>query len=183
MIGWLIVGCEIAFWVFVLAGLCTRYLLKNKFLGGLLLLCTPLVDLVLLIATAVDLKQGAEATAYHGVAAIYLGSTVAFGHRMIKWADERFAYKFAGGSKPAKKPKGGAEHARRERAGWYRHLLAWVIGSAILALLILWVGEPEKTKVFEQFIMGWGTVLGIDFLISFSYTLWPREVKKGHSVD
>lgn len=175
MIGWLIIGCEVAFWIFVLAGLCTRYLFKNKRLGGLLLLCTPLVDLVLLAATAIDLKQGATATIYHGIAAIYLGSTIAFGHRMIQWADQHFAYRFAGGSKPEKKPKRGAAHARVERQGWYRHLLSWVIGSAILMLMIVWVGDRTKTEMFELFIWRWAMVLGIDFLISFSYTLWPRN--------
>ncbi|WP_433944891.1 hypothetical protein [Paenibacillus sp. SN-8-1] len=175
MIGWLIIGCEVAFWVFVLAGLSTRYLLKNKKLGGLLLLGTPIADLVLLAATAIDLKQGAEATVYHGIAAIYLGATIAFGHSMIMWADQQFAYRFAGGQKPKKKAKGGKEHARLERQGWYKHLLAWSIGSFILAVMIIWIGDRSRTAIFELFIIRWGLVLGIDFLISFSYTLWPRK--------
>ncbi|USB33340.1 hypothetical protein [Paenibacillus sp. YPG26] len=179
MIGWLIIGCEIAFWVFVLAGLSTRYLFKNKRLGGLLLLGTPIADLVLLAATAIDLKQGANATAYHGIAAIYLGATVAFGHSIIKWADQQFAYRFAGGQKPQKKAKEGAEHARLERHGWYKHLLAWSIGSLILVVMMIWIGDRSRTAIFELFITRWAWVLGIDFLISFSYTLWPRKAKAG----
>ncbi|RUT27757.1 hypothetical protein EJP77_20290 [Paenibacillus zeisoli] len=177
MIGWLIIGCEIAFWVFVLAGLITRYLFKNKRLGGLLLLGTPIADLVLLVATAIDLKQGADATVYHGIAAVYLGSTIAFGHSMIKWADQQFAFRFAGGPKPKKRPKEGAPHARLERHGWYKHLLAWSIGSLILAIMIIWIGDRSRTAIFGLFIERWAMILGIDFLISFSYTLWPRKAK------
>lgn len=177
MIGWLIIGCEIAFWVFVLAGLSTRYIFKKRRLSGLLLLGTPIADLVLLAATALDLKQGAEATLYHGIAAVYLGATIAFGHSMIKWADQRFAYRFAGGPKPKKKPSAGAQHARHERQGWYRHLLAWTIGSLILAGMILWIGDRPRTVIFELFIQRWAIILGLDFLISFSYTLWPRKAK------
>ena len=33
MIAYFIIGCEIAFWIFVAAGLCVRYLLGMKRLG------------------------------------------------------------------------------------------------------------------------------------------------------
>jgi hypothetical protein len=70
LIGWLIIFCEIGFWVFVLAGLLVRYILKKKKLGTLLLICTPFVDIILLIATVLDLKNGANATTVHGLSAI-----------------------------------------------------------------------------------------------------------------
>lgn len=171
----LIIGCEIAFWVFVLAGLCARYLLGWKKTGALLLMATPIVDLVLIVATIIDLKNGAIASVTHGLAAIYIGVTVAFGHRMIKWADERFAYKYGNGAKPQKKPKYGTEHARYERRGWFRHLIAWVIGSVLLYAMIVFVNDPERTKQLGALVRVWAIVLGIDFLISFSYTLWPRK--------
>lgn len=178
MIGWLIIGCEIGFWVFVLGGLITRYLLKQKKAGALLLLLAPVVDLILLAATIIDIRQGAEAGFVHGLAAVYLGGTVAFGHRMIQWADERFAYRFANGPKPEAKPKRGPAHAARERQGWYRHLLAWGVGCALLAGMILLIGDAEKSEALQQWIIRWALILGIDFLISFSYTAWPRSESK-----
>ncbi|GIO50771.1 putative membrane protein YmcC [Paenibacillus azoreducens] len=171
----LIVACEISFWVFVLAGLCARYLAGFKRLGAALLLATPIVDLFLLIFTVVDIRNGAKPEFMHGLAAIYVGVTVAYGHRMIKWADERFAYRFAGGAKPVKAPKHGTEHARRERKGWYRHLLAWFIGSILIMLMILIVGDWKRTESLMRVPLSWGGIVAIDFLISFSYTLWPRE--------
>ncbi|GIN89024.1 putative membrane protein YmcC [Siminovitchia terrae] len=177
MIGWLIIGCEIGFWIFVIAGLFARYILKKKKLGGYLLLCTPIVDLILIAATVVDLKNGAVADIFHSLAAIYIGVTVGFGKRMIQWADERFAYTFAGGPKPKKAPRGGKEHARNERNGWYRHLLSWMIGCSLLLAMTAFVGDLSRTQALLNFIPRWGFFLAIDFIWSFSYTLWPKKNK------
>ena len=175
MIGYLIIACEVLFWVFVLAGLVARYVFKQKKLGALLLICTPLVDLLLLLFTFIDLKNGAMATSVHGIAAIYIGVSIAFGHQMIKWADERFAYIFAGGEKPKKKIKYGKVYARHERTGWYRHLLAWCIGSACLVAIIYLVNNSEQTEALFGTLRLWSIVLVADFLFSFSYTIFPKK--------
>ena len=177
MIGVLILAGEIAFWAFVLGGLVARYLLRRPRLGATLLLMTPVVDLVLIAATVIDLRAGATADFFHGLAAIYVGVSIAFGHRMIRWADERFAHRFAGGPPPKRPPKYGPEHARREREGWYRHLLAWSIGSALLLGMVLLVGDPARTESLSARAALWALILAIDFLWSFSYTLWPRKAK------
>ncbi|MFM1654812.1 hypothetical protein ACI7RC_22330 [Brevibacillus sp. B_LB10_24] len=175
MIGWLILACEIGFWVFVCAGLFTRYVLHLKKLSGILLLCTPLLDLILIVMTVADMKNGAAADFFHGLAAIYVGVTVAFGHQMIQWMDKYFAYWFAKGAKPERTAKYGPEHAKRERMGWYRHLLAWAIGVALLFGIIAIVGNPEQTDKLQKMAGGWSIVLLIDFVISFSYTIMPRK--------
>lgn len=111
MIVHLIIACEIMFWVFIAAGLAARYLLRRKTLGAALLICAPLVDVVLLVATALDLRGGGEANFTHGLAAAYIGFSVAFGHSLISWADARFAYRFAGGPAPVAPPEYGVrEH-------------------------------------------------------------------------
>ncbi|MBM7567496.1 hypothetical protein [Paenibacillus sacheonensis] len=173
----LIIGCEVAFWVFVLAGLLCRYLLRRKKSGMVLLACTPAVDLVLLAATVIDLHRGGEAGFVHGLSAIYVGVSIAFGSRMIRWADIRFAHRFAGSPPPAKKIKVGTEHARNEREAWLLHLLAWFIGCSLLYGIILWIGDGTRTASLSQVIRIWSLVLVIDFIISFSYTFWPRRPK------
>lgn len=175
MIGWMIVACEIGFWIFVLMGLCVRYVLGYKKLGAALLLCTPLIDLVLIITTIFDIKSGETANFFHGVAAIYIGLTIVFGHSVIKWADARFAYRFAGGPEPVPPAKFGQEHAKRERAGWFKHLLAWTIGNLILLGMILYIGNAEQTQALSTITKIWTVVLVIDFYISFSYTIWKRK--------
>ncbi|AJS58765.1 membrane protein [Paenibacillus sp. IHBB 10380] len=181
----LIIGCEIAFWVFVLAGLACRYIFRLKKTGALLLYFTPIIDLILLIVTVVHLQEGAEASLAHGIAAVYIGVSIGFGHSMIRWTDVRFAHKFAGGPSPQKRVKFGKEHARDERHGWFRHFLSWAIGCVILYGMIFMVNVDSRTLVLFQMMRVWSVVLGIDFLISFSYTLWPRHKKitKDHSVS
>ncbi|GGO09309.1 hypothetical protein [Saccharibacillus kuerlensis] len=175
MIGWLIIACEIGFWIVVFVGLIARYILKKKQLGAFLLLLTPIIDLVLLAATVIDIRRGAEVGFMHGLAAVYIGVTAAYGHRMIKWADEQFAYRFAGGPKPEKKPKTGMKHAALQRGEWYRHLLAWTVGSTLLGIMILLIGDMDRAEALRLWIVRWAMILGIDFIISFSYSLWPRK--------
>ncbi|MWC29757.1 hypothetical protein [Paenibacillus sp. MMS18-CY102] len=177
MITAFIIGCEIGFWVLVLAGLACRYLLRMKKVGAALLIGTPIVDLVLIVATAMDLRGGAIATAVHGLAAIYIGVSVAFGHKMVRWADARFAYRFAGGPKPAPKPKHGTEHAAYERRMWALHLVAWAIGCFLLVSMIWFVGDASRTNDLRRVIEVWSYIVGIDFLYSFSFSLWPRKAK------
>jgi hypothetical protein len=169
-----IVAVEIGFWVLLAAGLTARYVLRLPRVGAALLIAVPFVDLVLLGATVIDLRGGATASAAHGLAAVYIGVSVAFGHRMIRWADVRFAHRFAGGPAPQRPPRTGLAHARHEREAWYRHLLAWSVGAALIGLAVALVGDLGRTEAMWQLLGVWTVVLAIDFVVSFSYTLWPR---------
>ncbi len=60
----------------------------------------------------IDLARGATAGFGHGLAAAYLGFSVAFGHGLIRRADERFAHRFAGGTAPAPRPRHGRVRLR-----------------------------------------------------------------------
>ncbi|KZM73959.1 hypothetical protein AWN90_29175 [Nocardia terpenica] len=170
-----IIGCEIGFWVLLLLGLAVRYLTPARGLSKALLMAVPLVDVVLLAAAVLDLRGGGHATASHGLAAIYIGVSVAFGSQMIRWADERFAHRFAHGPAPTRPPKAGRAHAAHERAQWFRHVLAYVIGAAVLGVFTLLVGDIHRTIPLWGVMVPWAVILGIDFVISFSYTLSPRR--------
>ncbi|MDQ6422199.1 hypothetical protein RB620_22475 [Paenibacillus sp. LHD-117] len=178
MITAFIIGCEIGFWVLVLAGLACRYLLRQKTLGATLLILTPIVDLILIIATVLDLRGGATATPIHGLSAIYIGVSIAYGHKMIAWADARFAHRFAGGPAPTPKPKHGAEHAAYERRMWFHHLLAWTIGCLVLLGMIWYVDDAGRTENLLGTLRLWSLVVGLDFLYSFSFSLWPKKAKQ-----
>ncbi|CUU49750.1 hypothetical protein [Clostridium beijerinckii] len=175
MLAFLIIACEVGFWVLVICGLIIRYIFRKRRIGALLLLLTPVVDLLLLIIAIIDLRNGVVATHVHGLAAIYVGVSLAFGNKMISWADEKFLYCFANGPIPIGRPKHGREHALYERKSWYTHLLAWSIGSLLLYGMILFVSDNSKTNSLLQTIQMWGIILFIDFLYSFSFTLWPRK--------
>jgi hypothetical protein len=181
MLVFVIVAAEVAFWLILLAGLVTRYGLRRRGLGMALLVATPLVDLVLLVVTTIDLRRGGEAAVPHALAAVYIGVSVAWGRRMISWADARFAHRFAGGPPPERPPRTGPLHAARERREWLRHLVAWATGTALLGLGVLLVGDLDRTSALVSMAALWTLVLAIDFLISFSYTLWPRPPKRANA--
>ncbi|WP_152657995.1 2TM domain-containing protein [Oceanobacillus sp. CFH 90083] len=134
------------------------------------------MDLVLLIVTVFDLKNGTVATAIHGIAAVYVGVSIAFGHRMIQWADGHFNYWFGNGKKPVK-IKYGKEHARKEREAWYRHLLSLLIGGGILISIIFYINNSPQTEALMHIMLLWSLIVVIDFVISFSYTLFPKKQK------
>ena len=139
----LLIGvAEVAFWVFLVAGLAARYLLRLRRVSTALLLCVPLVDVVLVVACLADVATGAEPGPVHGLAALYLGFTVAFGHTMVRWADVRFAHRFAGGPPPEPKPRGGLARTRREWRDFARMVLAWVLAVAATAGIALVAGGP-----------------------------------------
>ncbi|GAA3961853.1 hypothetical protein [Actinoplanes auranticolor] len=170
-----IIACEIGFWVLLGAGLVARYLLRARALSTALLVSVPLVDVVLLAVTAIDLRRGGEAGIAHGLAAVYIGVSLAFGHQLVDWADQRFAHRFAGGPAPVRPPRTGRAHAARERRQWLRHLLAFAVAATVLAVLTLIVGDLGRTVPLWAVMAPWSIALVIDFIVAFSYTLSPRS--------
>lgn len=171
MIYSVILACEIGFWVAIVLGLAARYLLRRPALGAALLVMAPVLDLVLLVATALHLRSGAEPGAAHALAAIYLGFSIAYGHAMIRWADVRFAHRFAGGPAPVKR-----YGAAQTRASWLdvgRTGLAAVIAVAVMAGLA-WVAGTS----FDPFLSTvhlLGLILAIELVVAICDTVSPRK--------
>jgi hypothetical protein len=170
-----IVACEIGFWVVLGAGLVARYLLGRRRLGAVLLALVPLVDLVLLAATVIDLSRGATADFTHGLAAAYIGFSVAFGHTMIRWADQRFAHRFAGGPPPWRPPRGGRERARYEWREFGKAVVAWAVSCGLLLAAIAIVGDADRTDALLGWIARLTMILGIWAIWPISHTLWPSR--------
>jgi hypothetical protein len=173
----LIAVCEVLFWAVLLAGLTARYVLRRRRLGAALLLAAPFVDLILLTASALDLRAGGTATFAHSLAAVYIGVSVGFGHRMVQWADVRFAHRYAGGPAPEPRPRHGAAHAAYERRALLRHVAAWATGVALLGVAIALVGDPDRTESLARTAQLWSLVLAVDAVVSLSYTVSPRRPK------
>ncbi|KIH96756.1 hypothetical protein LP52_23145 [Streptomonospora alba] len=168
MIVGLILACEALFWVLLLTGLAVRYLLRRRRLSTALLVSVPVLDVVLLAMIGGHLAAGGTADGSHGLGALYLGFTVAYGDAVIKWADVRFAHRFAGGPPPERPPKRGMPAVRREGAAWLRCVLGCAIGAAVLGGLILFVGDPERTAALMQAFPSLGTIL----LVHTAASLW-----------
>ncbi|GAA5145967.1 hypothetical protein GCM10023340_16170 [Nocardioides marinquilinus] len=151
MIVALIVVCEVAFWVLLGLGMLLRYPLRRRTAGAVVLALTPLVDVVLLVAAALDLSRGGAFETPHYLAAVYLGFSVAFGHRLVRWADVRFAHRFAGGPPPPPKPaKGSRERQAALWGEWLRVVLAAAVASAVLGLLALLADPDQRTAIVQS---------------------------------
>ncbi|MGW3294155.1 hypothetical protein ACWC9S_09325 [Streptomyces xiamenensis] len=175
MIVSLIIGAEIAFWVVLAAGLAVRYALRRPRAGGLLLLCVPLIDLVLLTATALDLRGGAEPQWSHTLAVLYLGFTVGYGHYLIRWADGWAAHRWAGAPRPAKPPRYGWARARHEWRLW-RLTLAGMGVSLVVAQLMIWlIDRPGAADTLRGSQLAALRILGIHGIIALSYTVWRKK--------
>ena len=172
-IAWSIVACEVLFWIFIIAGLLTRYIMKREKLGLFLLAMTPVIDIVLLVITGIDLYNGATATKAHAIAAVYIGISIAFGKSMIQWADERFRYYIVKqGEKPIKRV--GLDYAKHYFKGWLRHLLAYCIGAGLLVVILFLINDPTRTEALSAILKVWSLALGIDLIISISYFIWRK---------
>ncbi|WP_165986129.1 hypothetical protein [Streptomyces sp. YIM 98790] len=184
MIIGLIAAAEAGFWVVLAAGLAVRYLLRSERASRVLLYSLPLIDILLLAATAIDLRRGAEPSGEHGLAALYLGFTVAYGHTVIAWADARFAHRFAGGPPPPRPPEYGAARARYEGRLWLLTLGAVAMSLLVLEGLIRFAAEPAGGGA--EVLRGWQvralTVLAVHGVIALSYALFPKRAPSAGKV-
>jgi hypothetical protein len=160
---WLIAASEIGFWVLLAAGLLARYVLRLRRTSTVLLLAVPLLDLVLIGASLADVAGGSPPGQVHGLAAVYLGGTVAFGHTMIRWADARVAHRFAGGPPPPPKPRYGAEKVAYEWREWAKMALLMGIAVAVMLLVaaVAGTGVPPVLQWGADPMWNWAARAGI----------------------
>jgi hypothetical protein len=165
----------VAFWVLAAAGLFARYVLRWRRLGLVLLLATPVVDVVLIVATAVDLGRGGEATIAHALAAFYLGFSVVFGHGVIRWADAGVAHRFAGGPPPRRLPTRGPLRRAHEWREWGKCLLACGVTGVVILFLSYVVGTPEQTGVLLDSLPRLAVISGLWFVFGPLWNMFDRE--------
>lgn len=175
----LIAACEIGFWVVLAAGLLARYWLRWPRVGAALLVCVPLVDLVLLAATVMDLRNGATATAAHGLAAAYLGFSIAFGHQVITNLDVRAAHRFAGGLPPVAPPREGPGRIRHAWQQWRRAATAWGVACGVLLSAIIVVGDVDRTAQLNTWLL-WLSLVTLLWLFLGPLLTHARENAPGN---
>lgn len=138
---------------------------------------------MLLLATAISLRGGETANVTHGVAAVYIGFSSAFGHGTVRWADERFAHRFAAGPPPSKVPQYGRARTEHEWREFRKATVAWAVGSALLYAGVLLVGDSAHTGALMEWIGGLTFVLVLWSIWPVSYTLWPKKPKRGEIAE
>ena len=162
----IIVMCEVMFWVLLGAGLLVRYRWRLRRLSTILLVCVPLLDVVLLAASVVDLRSGSEASLRHGLAVAYIAYSVMFGHRTMRWADRKYAHRYVGGPPPIKPPAGGWPRVRVETVTWLQILAAYVIAWMVTGVMVWAVDDVAATEPLIMFTVGLARVVIIA-------AIWP----------
>lgn len=179
----LVVACEVAFWVFLAAAVVARYVFRRRRLSTVLLLCEPVVEVVLLVATVTDLLRGAEATWTHGLAALYLGFTVGFGRYTVQRVDGWVAWRFFDGPRPPRVPSRGRERVVHEWRLWLRVLVSWVVAIVVLGVLLLLAGDAAQREV----LLGWAgratLVLGVWFVTGPVWQVFSDAASGGDDAD
>lgn len=175
----LIVGCEVAFWLVLLLALVARYLLRRERASRVLIWSLPAIDALLLAFTAVDLRSGAAPAFAHGLAAAYVGFTIAFGSLAVRWADRQFAHRFAGGPPPPGSPESRWLAVRFELGLWLRSIVAWFITLALLGVLIAVLDNEAVTETLGRWdrIAFVSVVLWFVFGPIWSLLFYRREAK------
>lgn len=176
-----IIACEIGFWVVLGLGLAARYLLRLRRTSTVLLLCVPILDVALLSLIAWDLlANDAVADFSHGLGAVYLGFTIAFGHQIITRVDAWFAHRFADGPEPWRPPKTGPAYVRYEWQQWARMLLCAVIATAVLGGITQLVGDADRTAELLGWIARVWLVTGIWLL---GWPVWATAKHAGSPAE
>lgn len=178
MIALLVVACEVAFWVLLAAGLALRYVARKPKLGAAVLLCEPLLEVVLLVVTVIDLRNGAEPDWKHGLAAVYIGFTVGLGHHTIKKVDAWVAHRWFGGPPPVKPPKYGMARAVHEWRTAARWILAAAVALGLLQAAVWYVGPGGAISSLQSWQQKMLLVIGINVIIAGGYTLFPKQAPK-----
>ena len=169
----LILACEIGFWLFVVLGLVARYVMRWRRLGAALLTMTLVVDVILLSAVVINLRAGGDASFFHGLAALYLGISIVYGHKMITWADVRFAHRFAHGPAPVKTY--GTTYTMECWKDVARAAAAVGIAAAILWWLITIVGNTSSTDELLGIYRILAIWFAIDLIWAISFTVAPKN--------
>lgn len=175
MLFYVIIACEVGFWLIAAAGLAARYLLKWRRVGAILLLSTPLLDLTLLAASIWDLRSGGEAGLRHALAAVYLGYTIVFGRRTITWADAKFAHWLGRGAPPPKPPTAWMPRFRYELKFWLGIVAMYAIAWAVTGLFVLIVGDAEATGPVVEQMAGWAAIVAVAALWPVCALLFPSK--------
>lgn len=168
--------CEVGFWVLVVGGLGTRYVLRRPSASVVMLALLPVLDLVLVVAVALDLHRGGEVGFAHRLAGIYLGWTVMFAHSTVAWLDVRFAHRFAGGPPPQKPPKKGPEAYRREM----RMFVKWLGAAGIALVITLGLSVTVASPAQAEGLLAGVPTLGLITVGWFVFgPLWVRGSRAG----
>jgi hypothetical protein len=196
---------EVIFWVSTLSFLIVRYWFNLKRLSTAFFVLFIVNDLWIATMGYFDYLKTGEFSAYQIIILIVIAYAFLYGKSDFQKLDgfiQRKVANWRGLPEPeiaSVKPLYGVEHAKQERKNFYGHLL---IFSAVQVLFFFMFGLSEAVSsiqldtLFEDWYDQketdlfykndtannvtriWALILAIDFVISLSYTIFPKKEKQ-----
>lgn len=196
---------EVIFWVSTLSFLIVRYWFNLKRLSIAFFVLFIVNDLWIATMGYFDYMSTGEFSAYQIIILIVIAYAFLYGKSDFQKLDifiQRKVAKWRGLPKTelaSIKPLYGKEHAKQERKNIYGHLLLF---SAVQVLFFFMFGlsdavstiqadtliedwyDQKETELFykndtaNNITRIWALILAIDFVISMSYTIFPKKEKQ-----
>lgn len=192
---------EVIFWVFVVLALLFRYWFRMKKASLVAFIILILEELAVLFFGVLDYIQVGTFSSFQVIIIIFIIYGLIFGKsdfkKLDKWIKKKVAH-IKGETLPVEveDTRGalhGKEHAKQERRNFYGHFLTFIMAHIIFAILFGFVPESFFNMPLPQEIEGiiktsnhnpissisniWTKILIIDFIWSFSYTVFPKKEK------
>ncbi|TKC14916.1 hypothetical protein [Robertmurraya kyonggiensis] len=199
-IAFLIVS-EVIFWVFVVLALLFRYWFRMKKASFLAFIILILEELAVFFFGVLDYIYVGTFSSFQVIIVIFILYGIIFGKsdfkKLDRWIKKKVAH-IKGETLPIDEEdiRGdayGKEHAKQERRNFYGHFLTFIMLHIIFAILFGYVPESFFNIPLPQGIEGisktsnhnpiasisniWTKILIVDFIWSFSYTIFPKKEK------
>ncbi|MCM3719048.1 hypothetical protein [Fictibacillus phosphorivorans] len=196
---------EVIFWVSTLSFLIVRYWFNLKKLSTVFFVLFILNDLWIATMGYFDYLRTGEFATYQTIITIALVYALLFGKSDFKKLDhfiQRKVAKWRGLPEPEVetiKPLYGKEHAKQERKNFLGHILLFsavqvlfyflfglsdaVSSTSLDTMFEEWYDQEESNLFYNndtanKITRVWALILAIDFIISMSYTLFPKKEKQ-----
>ena len=182
-----LIASEIIFFVFVGLALLLRYWFRLKKASIIAFIIVILNELAVFAIGVFDYIEVGTFSQFQMLIIIFIIYAILFGKsdfkKLDRWIQKKVA-KLKGEPIPdfgeeSKRKLYGKEHAKEERKGFYQHLIIFVIAQICFFLMLHFI-PMENTDLIAGISNVWTKVLIIDFIWSFSYTIWPKK-EKSHS--
>lgn len=192
---------EVIFWVFVVLALLFRYWFRMKKASLVAFIILILEEIAVLFLGVLDYIHMGTFSSFQVIIVIFIIYGLIFGKSDLKkldrWIKKKVAHlKGETLSIVDEDTRGdiyGEEHAKQERQNFYGHFLTFVMAHIIFAILFGFVPDSLFSIPLPHGIEGiiktsnhepiasisnvWTKILIIDFIWSFSYTIFPKKEK------
>lgn len=149
-----------------------------------------LANLFILGLGALDYQQAGQITSYQVVTVVFILYALTLGRQDARRLDaylKRKVARWKGQPLPPGAPRQQVvqDKARRYRRSWYKHLVIFIVGQAVLLAIgeswipLVFAGEsPTESSGLVAASWGWAIAFAVDTVWSLSYTVFPSRGMK-----